>query len=198
MEVAQRKLEVAADNLANAETDGFHRHLLAASGAGRLREGVATGHLPLHPTGRQLDLAVAGDGSLRVAPRGPSGYDPNRAIDIRSAAFVRAPDGTLHDQAGRALLGAHGAVRIPQDVAPGDLEIRGDGSFVARGTVLGRVSLPASGSLRSGFLAGSDVNPISEMVVILDAQRQFETAEKALGAIDGARQKSVDDVGKIQ
>jgi hypothetical protein len=36
------------------------------------------------------------------------------------------------------------------------------------------------------------------MVVILDAQRQFETAEKALGAIDRARQKSVDDVGKIQ
>ena len=198
MEVAQRKLEVAADNLANAETDGFHRHLLAASGAGRLREGVATGHLPLHPTGRQFDLAVTGDGGLRVAPFGGSAHTTGSPIEIRSASFHRAPDGTLRDEAGRALIGTHGAVRIPHDLAAGDLEVRADGSFVARGTIVDRIALPATGALRSGFRAGSDVNSISEMIVILDAQRQFETAEKALGAIDGARQKAVDDVGKIQ
>jgi flagellar basal body rod protein FlgG len=42
------------------------------------------------------------------------------------------------------------------------------------------------------------VNAIGEMVEMLDAQRQFETAQKALGAIDETRAKDVNDVGRVR
>ncbi len=198
MEAAQRKLEVAAGNLANVETDGFGEHLLTATGRGSLHQTSAGGHLPLRPTGRQLDFAIAGDGVMYLAPRNRWGYNIARTLRVRSASFQRSADGTLHDEGGRALVGEHGVVRIPRDVAPAELEIRSDGSLFARGTRLDRIALPATGELRSGFLAGSNVNPIGEMIEILDAQRSFETAQKTLSAVDGARQKSVNDVGKIQ
>jgi len=175
MQFEQRRLESAAENLANVETDGFRSHLRAGAQA------------PLRPTGRPYDLALAGGGALRVS--GPAG---DRA-EIRSASFRRDRAGHLVDEGGRALLGANGAIVVPEGA-----QVRPDGAFVVDGSVVARVPLAHGAELRGGFLAGSDVNPISEMVEILDAQRQFETAQKTLTAIDNARGKATTEGGKIQ
>ena len=68
---AKAKLEIATDNLANASSDGFHKHLAAtfASARGlRTVAAVSSDKAPVRFTGRTLDLALLGSGSFVVAP----------------------------------------------------------------------------------------------------------------------------------
>ena len=181
MQMEQRRLERAADNLANVETDGFRSHL-----------GTRGSAVPLRPTGRPLDLTMSGGGSLTVAARTKDGVSSQTSA-IRSAAFHRDRDGFLVDDRNRALIGVGGPVRVPDGVT-----VRPDGAFMLDGSIVARVPVSQGADVRSGFLAGSDVNPIGEMVEILDAQRQFETAQKTISSIDAARSKATSDVGKIQ
>ena len=188
MEAAQRKLETAAENLANSETDGFHQHLLRAQG----QNGALGQPGTLRLTGRPLDLAIAGPGALRIAPQGAGRVELERAVGVRSASFRRDAEGHLVDAQGRVLLGASGPVRVDEGAS-----IRADGALESGGRIAARVPLARGAELRSGFVEGSDVNSIGEMIEILDAQRSFETAQKSLTAIDTARQKSTNDVGQV-
>jgi flagellar basal body rod protein FlgG len=44
----------------------------------------------------------------------------------------------------------------------------------------------------------SNVNTIGEMVDVLDAQRSFETAQKALASIDETRAKAANEVARLR
>lgn len=60
------------------------------------------------------------------------------------------------------------------------------------------IKLAPGSSLRSGFLESSDVNPISEMIDVLTAQRSFESAEKTLSSIDQTRQKASNELARLK
>lgn len=173
MVAARTRLEIATQNLANASTDGFTpagaHGLLDARGVtiartARAREGA------LRYTGRDLDFAIIGDGAFRV--RDADG----QVRETRAGAFTRGVDGTLRDLRGRVVLGLHGALRVPEGARLNAQEL----------------SLPVGSRLTSGYLEGSAVDAISEMVDVLAAERSFESAEKAVAAIDLARQKSAE------
>lgn len=57
--------------------------------------------------------------------------------------------------------------------------------------------LAAGASVRSGFLETANVNAIGEMVDVLAAQRSFESAEKAVAAIDATDRKASSDVARL-
>jgi flagellar basal body rod protein FlgF len=82
----------------------------------------------------------------------------------------------LHDYRGRVVLGLHGALRVPSGGA-------------VDAPALG---LPTASRVQSGFLEGPAVDAISQMIDVLSAERSFESAEKAVAAIDTTRQKSAD------
>ncbi len=170
MVAARRRLEIATDNLANVSTDGFRRTVargfLTALGVAIERR-PAPGQGPLRHTGRDLDFAIVGDGAFRL--RDASGS----VRETRAGAFVRQGDGTLRDARGGTLLGAHGAFRGAR------LDARA-------------VELPASSRVQSGFLESPGVDAIAEMIDVLAAERSFESAQKAVTAIDVARQKSAE------
>ncbi len=190
---AKAKLEIAADNLANASSDGFHKQLAKTVAGPR---GLATSAVaspekgPVRYTGRTLDLALIGNGAFRVAP----GRNAALATETRTGAFVCDRDGYVVDARGRALLGEHGFVRLPSGAAP----IAADGAWRAGDAVIARLPLPPGTTVRSGFLESSNVNAIGEMIGVIDAQRAFETAQKTLGAIDEARSKAANDMGRIK
>jgi len=189
MRAAKTRLDVAATNLANVSTGGFHKRLtharLDARGMTLGTSDDATAGSLKH-TGRAFDLAIAGPGSLTV--RDASGAE--RAV--RSASFERDARGRLVDDRGGALLGTHGSL-----VVSADATIDAQGHVVDHDREAGRVKLPATATLESGFLEGSNVDPIGEMVDVLGAQRAFETAQKTLTAIDETRQKNASDVARI-
>jgi flagellar basal body rod protein FlgG len=184
MVAARTRLQIASENLANVSSDGFRRTIargeLGANGVTIAR--VAAGsHGSLRRTGRDLDLAIVGDGAFRVRRAG------GEVTSTRDGAFTRERDGALRDDAGSVLLGERGPLRVPEGA-----EIDPSGAVRAGGRVVDRLPLPAGSSVHSGFLESAGVDAISEMIDVLSAERSFESAEKVVAAIDGTRQKSAD------
>lgn len=170
MVAARTRLEIATENLANVSTDGFRRSaargFLTALGV-KVERQPGGDRGALRPTGRDLDLAIVGDGAFRV--RDASGS----VRQTRAGAFVRQSDGTLRDAGGGTLLSARAAFRGSR--------------FDAHS-----LGLPAASRVQSGYLETSGVDAIAEMIDVLAAERSFESAQKAVTAIDASRQKSSD------
>lgn len=148
---AERRLEAAAQNVANASTPGFKRQASFAEALGTAEGVTAEGagaRLPaqktyvdftqgrLSETGSPLDLAVHGPGLLRLRDGG--GF-----IYARGGSFALGADGVLADAAGRVL----------QQSGGGDLALTGpDFEILADGTVL-EGGLPAA---RIGLYEAAD------------------------------------------
>jgi flagellar basal body rod protein FlgG len=102
MVAARTRLDIAAENLANVSSDGFHAALargrLTANGV-EIARVTTRDHGAFRHTGRPYDFAIVGDGAFRV-----------RAADgsvqtTRNGAFERDRDGVLRDEQGRAFIG---------------------------------------------------------------------------------------------
>ena len=100
------------------------------------------------------------------------------AICTRSRALVRGPPGSTTKASESAAVDSRGFVR--------------DGDRLA-----GRLRLSGAPEIQSGFLVASNVDAIREMVDVLTSQRAFETAQKALGAIDDARAKATNELARV-
>lgn len=190
MHAMKSRLDVSAANLANVSADGFHRRVshatltragLVASSTVDARPG------PLRHTGRALDLATAGPGGFYV--RDVSGA----LASARSGSFSHSVSGALADDRGNILIGTHGPV-----VASADATIDARGIVRDGGIDVDRVRTQRGTTLQGGFLEGSSVDGVGEMVDMLAAQRAFETAQKTLSALDEERQKETSDVGRVK
>jgi flagellar basal-body rod protein FlgF len=53
------------------------------------------------------------------------------------------------------------------------------------------------GRVEQGFLEGSNVNSVKEMVDLISTMRSFEASQKAVQAQDDTIGKAVNDVGRI-
>ncbi|HKU68508.1 MAG TPA: flagellar basal body rod C-terminal domain-containing protein [Candidatus Baltobacteraceae bacterium] len=190
MNAARTRLDLAAENLANGSTDGFRRSdargFLTAQGV-VIRRARSTGQGPLRRTGRAFDLAIVGSGSFRVRDAG------GRVFATRSGAFTRDRFDRLVDDAGRVLLGARGPLCVPDGAS-----IAADGTVSRNGVMLNRIAVPDGSSVRTGFLEGSNVDAIGEMIDVLTAQRSFEAAQKVLSAIDQTRERANTQVAQIK
>lgn len=190
MDGARTRLETAAVNLANASSDGFKGVRLRGSVVpdglrfARLRDG---GQGALRPTGRDLDVALAGNGSFTVRD------EHGREVSSRGGSLQRDKFGRLCDAAARTVLGKHGALRFPDGA-----RIERDGAVTLNGGVIDHLRLSAGTTVRTGFLEGANVDAITEMIDLLGAQRSFETAEKTLSAIDQTRERAVTQTALVR
>ena len=195
---------VVTHNLANAGTTAFKADLFYAE-QGYANKGEAgasavdfrAGNIAY--TGRDLDIAIAGDGWMQVIT--PAGEEIlSRRGDLRID-----PNGNLIDAEQNQILGDGGPINVPAD---SQVTIGADGtvSFIPRGetalgtVVTGRILLvnPApetltkglDGNIRAegqanlepaadvqlavGALETSNVNPIASMVQMIELSRSFE------------------------
>ncbi|OIN07728.1 flagellar basal-body rod protein FlgF [Oceanisphaera psychrotolerans] len=209
-----------ANNLANANTTGFKADMEQARAMQAFGEGLpsrvfamterpgqsfAAG--PLQTTGRELDVAVAGDGWLAVESK-----DGSEAY-TRSGSLQVSPEGLLQTGNGLNVLDDNGGpIFLPLPLEK--MEINKDGTIFARlegepangGAELQRIKtvLPDNGDLDKGLdglfrrkdgqaeppsaqvqliagaLEGSNVNPVAEMTHLIDLQRRFETQLKMM------------------
>jgi flagellar basal-body rod protein FlgG len=190
MHAAQAKLDVSAANLANVSSSGFRKRLTRIALTARgLVATTATdaSQPPLRHTGRAFDVAVAGPGSFAV--RDAAG----RVSAERAAALERDRAGLLVDERGRVLLGERGPIAASADATIDARGIVRDG-----GRIAGRIALRGGAELESGFLEGTNVDGMHEMIDVLEAQRAFETAQKTLAALDDERQKDANDVARVK
>lgn len=208
-----------ANNLANVSTTGFKADLeqmraMPVFGPGLPSRAYAMTEHPatnfatgsLQSTGRDLDLAIQGDGWFAVqSPDGSEAYTRAGDLHISSA-------GLLVNGAGYPVLGAGGA---PIALPPHEkVEIGADGTITIRplgqaANVLAQVDRlklvkpehsnltkdsegllrlkdqgvsPADATVRvaSGVLEGSNVNAVASMVRVIELARQYEAQVKMM------------------
>ena len=207
-----------ANNLANISTSGFRRDFEQArsmpmfgdtfpSRVFAMTERPGTDFTPgsLQETGRDLDVAVGGDGWLAVqAPDGSEAYVRTASLNVDALGVLRTGNGLpVMGNAGPIAVPPEQKVEIGQD---GTISIRalGEGPSVLaevdrlklvnpdlkqmeKGTdgmihYKGTQPLLADGavSVTSGFLESSNVNAVEEMTAILSLSRQFELQVKMM------------------
>ena len=161
---------------------------------------------PLMHTANPMDLAIEGTGFFVVET--PVGERYTRDGSLRVSA-----DGILVNGRGYRILGQAGPIRVDggEVIVERDGTLRVDGRAVGRlrvvdlldpvqvgenlftGTELGE----AGSAVVQGYLEGSNVNPLEEMVNLLEAFRAYEAVAKVVQAQDEVLAKAVNEVGRI-
>ncbi|MGE8406921.1 MAG: flagellar basal-body rod protein FlgF [Pseudomonas sp.] len=207
-----------ANNLANISTSGFQRDLEQARSmpvfgdsfparAYAMTERPATDFSPgaLQETGRDLDVAIGGDGFIAVqAPDGSEAYVRTASLNIDAVGILRTGNGMpVMGNGGPIAVPPEQKVEIGQD---GTISIRamGEGPRVMAevdrikmvnpdiktmtkgldGLIHTKSGQPAdadaSVQVVSGFLEASNVNAVEEMTSVLALARQFELHVKMM------------------
>lgn len=217
---AQTLLAQAANshNLANATTTGFRADLEAFRAmpvfgygypsrvyAMSERPGINLAPAAVTATGREMDVAVNGEGWIAV--QGADGREAyTRAGDLRLG-----PNGQLENGAGHPVLGEGGPIAVPQNekfeiAVDGTITIKPTGQAATSLTTLDRIKLvnppkgelvkgadglirlkdgqpaPADSNVRliGGSLEASNVNAVEAMVDMITLSRQFELQVRAM------------------
>jgi flagellar basal-body rod protein FlgG len=223
MAAQQQRLDAVANDLANANTTGYKHQRVGfrdlvydqtgrssaqgvrtGSGAAAVDAGRSFGQGVLQRTDRPLDVAIQGEGFLRV-----------KLADGRDAL---TRDGGLHVDGARNLTTSTGAlvepaIKVPAGVADDQISIGEDGTVLAAGNRIGRLDVvtvrsvagllsagdnaflttaasgpamaaPRATMLTQGALESSNTDMAEAMVAMIESQRAYQLASKAISTAD--------------
>ncbi len=165
-------------------------------------------------TRRELDVAIHGEGFFEVQmPDGTRAYTRNGEFGLR-------PDRTLVTTGGQEVLTSGGA---PVTLLPGGgpLIVNQDGTLFQGETSLGKLSIqrfednakltPIAGGyflagelqpesvdepeLMQGYVEGSNITPLREMVDLVLISRAYEANQKIISTVEQTMQKTLDALG---
>ena len=210
-------LEITANNLANINTTGFKgdrifntllRESVNDSGSPaeigmtvnrmiRTDRGIDYSDGVMLSTGRNLDIAIRGDGFLAIQTPNGERYTRNGNLHLDANSTLRTADGN-------AVLGASGR---PITLGPGEVHISDNGGVYLNGEEVNRLRIVAfqdrsqlekeGGTLfvstggetpglrtdivvRSGFLEQANVNAVKSMVEMISMMRHFEAIQRSV------------------
>lgn len=234
----ERWQDAVAQNITSAQTTGFRKRTVEFSGANagkwnigasgksgpdqeqqavftQTTSGINFSSGETQPTGRDLDVAIQGNGFFQIqTPDGSKAYTRNGEFRIRS-------DRTLVTSGDCEVLSDSGS---PITLLPsgGNIAINPDGTIVQGTTTLGRLSvqqatnpaalIPATGGmfvatpdagmtpvdkpdLMQSYLEQSNVQPLREMVDLVLISRAYEANQKVITSTDDQMQKTLDALG---
>lgn len=222
-------VSLRANNLANANTTGFKADLQQARSMQAFGEGLPTrvfsmtespgqnfANGSLQTTGRNLDVAVQGQGWIAVQDdNGNERYTRNGSLEI-------GPDGMLKNDRGQPVMGDGGPIFIPMPIdnltigGNGNISIRPQGAPENAMELVDRIKLvnPPNGNVKKGSdglfelkdgqqaiadgnvrltigaLEGSNVNAVEEMTQMIALQRQYEMNVKMMKTADENAQRA--------
>ena len=170
----------------------------------------------LEKTGNDLDLAIEGKGYFTV-------QTANGTMYTRNGSFQLSSKGQVVTASGDPVLGDKGPITLP---AEGKISISTDGTISADGAVIGKMKVtefplgtelanagnslysappnakplaaPTESSVRQGVLENSNVNAVSSMIQMIEAQRNSEMMQKALSMFNSEIDKTASqDLPKV-
>jgi flagellar basal-body rod protein FlgF len=212
-----------SNNVSNAHTVGFKKDVpifktLLGESQARMGQIVEDGTKTvfdqgeLHKTGNELDVAIEGPGFFKVNT--PQGVRYSRAGNLgldRQKKLVHT--------SGYPMLGEKGEITLAgKNIAIGkDGTVRMDGTEVARLAVvefrdpdllkkegaslfkndeLAEETLSTKSVVHQGSIEASNVNPVTEMVKLIESLRSYEACIKVIQSGDEMDGKSVNEVGR--
>lgn len=226
-----KRQELIANNLANINTPGFKADLYQAqtmymnnehgentmNGQSYIvqgQNGVDTTPGEIITTGRDLDIAIDGDGWMAVKD------SQGREAYTRGGSLRLDPNGQLITSSGKPVLGDGGPISIPpaQSIeigTDGTISIVPVGGDVKSLAILDRIKLvtldknnlikneegliqlkqggtaQSDGTVKiiNGAIEGSNVKAIDQMVAMISSGREFDSQMKILSTVDENGQK---------
>lgn len=221
---SERKLEVAAHNVANISTPGFKRQvgfsqlLRAAEGdlwtlpEVAVRRSFAQGKLS--ETRNPLDLAISGEGFFQLRAGDRILYSRQGQFSLSADGTVVTPQGyVLQQQGGGDMVLDRAQVAIAQDgtvlddgrpvarielFAASDmagLDPVGESCFAAGGAAMDPVREPL---IRQGMVESSNVELGDEMVGMMTALRQSEGGARLIQVYDDLIGRAISSLGQAR
>jgi flagellar basal-body rod protein FlgG len=166
----------------------------------------------LQQTGNNLDMAIKGQGFFQIQlPDGSTAYTRDGSFQLDAAGQIVTANGhvlqpgiTIPANAQSVTVAADGTVNVtlptqaaPQSVGqlqlatfinPGGLDPRGQNLYAetaASGTpTSGAPGADGRGGLMQGYVEGSNVNVVEELVSMIATQRAYELNSKAIQTTD--------------
>jgi flagellar basal-body rod protein FlgG len=166
----------------------------------------------LQQTGNPLDLAIEGEGFFQVTlPGGETGYSRAGTFKksstgqmVTSDGFILQPQITIPQNATNVVIGVDGivsvtvagqtqpqqlgAIEITRFINPAGLQSQGRNFFLptqASGdAITGSPGRDGLGTLIQGFVEGSNVNVVEEMIGLITSQRAYEINSRAIRTAD--------------
>ena len=213
-----------ANNLSNVQTAGFKREVpvfsnVLSQAQGRFRairnDPVRISFTPgnLQKTGNDLDLAIEGEGFFKVET-------PNGVRYTRSGNFGLNKDQVLINGNGFPVLGQRGKITLTGN----KVTVGENGSISVDGNQVDQIAVVSFPNLNvlnkeghtlmktestdkemaagqsqvvQGALEASNVNPVEEMINLMDSFRTYESCLKIIQADDSLDSKAVNEVGKV-
>lgn len=208
-------VRLIAENIANAQTSGYRRkfgvqraEFNAISDALATRLSVTEPSMQvgtdlspgtLSETREPLDIALSGAGSLVISTASGEAF-------IRGGRMRIDDQGRLTTEQGAIVLGTSGPlVFTGATVDMNTIEVSADGTVRAGGNPIGQLRIePAQEGdeqtvprVLQGYLEGSNVEPVTEMIKLMEVIRHFEASQKAARTHDDLMQQAISDLGKI-
>lgn len=221
-----REMQVVANNIANAATNGFRQegvvfseYVQSIEGGGSLSMGngnvrqTSYSQGALNQTGGTFDFAIEGDGFFLIET--PQGERLTRA-----GSFSPNGEGDLVTFDGHLVLDAGGApIFIPPDVKT--IGVGSDGTISADGNLLGQIAVvqpndfstmkrengvmfraddgfepSETARVLQGFVETSNVDPISQLARMIEVQRAYEMGQSFLDSEDERVRRAMDAMMK--
>lgn len=219
---SQKRLDVAAHNVANISTPGYKRQvgfsrLLASRLPGLPPEQAVAVQRDFAPgklvsTGNPLDVAIGGDGMFQLRAGDSLVYSRQGQFSLAEDGTVVTPQGYVLQQAGGGDLVLDGAgVTILDDgtildkgvpvarlavyaaEAPGDLDAVGESYFAGPS---GGMSPVAGATFRQGMVESSNVQIGDEMVTMMASLRQSEIGARLVQTYDELLGRAISTFGQ--
>jgi flagellar basal-body rod protein FlgF len=171
---------------------------------------------PMVKTDSRLDVFIKGSGFLTVMTPEGIRYTRNGNLSLNAEGLLTASDGSR-------IMGKDGFIKINDH--GGEITINNQGEIIQDGETLGQLRIsdfkkpyrllregnnyftsqltdnPVIESqgfaIEQGFLEGSNVNVIHNMVDMISAYRNFEADQKALQSQDDTLDKAVNQIGRL-
>ncbi len=168
----------------------------------------------LEKTGNDLDLAIEGKGYFTVRTADGPMYTRNGSFQLSSKDQIITQSGDL-------VMGDKGPITVPG----GKLSISADGTISSEGAVVGKIKIaefplgteltntgnslysapadaktipPTDSTVRQGALESSNVNAVSSMIQLVEAQRNSEMMQRALAMFNSEIDKTASqDLPKV-
>lgn len=166
---------------------------------------------PMQQTGGSLDLALMGRGFFSVMVGEEERF-------TRDGSFTISLGGLLVTSDGGRVQGQNGDIILPN----GEIVIQDDGRIIVNGeyvdtlsitsfsdlhtlrkmqdnyfrTTEESIAIPFVGTVEQGFLEGSNVNIVQEMVRMISLSRHYDTNARMVTIQDGTLQQAVNEIAR--
>ena len=227
-------LELLSNNLANINTTAFkeetafYTYLNQAAGSSQqnadlnstINQSIRIGSIvnsesgSMSATGREMDIAIEGNGFLVVnTPRGIR-YTRNGTLNLNAQSVLVASDGSpligeskkpITLGPGKIAIGENGEVflddvqidrlKVVTFESVSSLQKEGNSFFRSQGDR--SLEKNSDARIKSGYLEQSNVNPVSSIVRMVEILRHFEAIQKSVNLVmNDINTKAIEKLGR--